>query len=340
MQDPEGVAGVTVSARRDEDALRECLETIVEEKFGRRAAIASVVRRGYDYSHSYASDILDLRLKDGRGLKIFMKDFGASTRIKDGVQGMRERRERELRTYRDLLPGAALGTPEYLGSVWDADDRHWLLLEFVEGIKLRYADFDSWITAADWLARLQGYFAREQDRWKDCPWLQVHDERFFRFRAQRALESIEGSYPHLAARLRPIVRRYEGLIGFLASQPRTFVHGAYTPGTIFIAPTCQPVRVCPFDWELAGLGSRLYDLAFLCDGFDEPRLDILLRTYEERTVACGIAAPPRKDIRYLIDCFRLHIIINFIGQTDERGYSEKDTRRLVASAERLAELVL
>jgi hypothetical protein len=340
MRDPEGVAGVTVSGRTNEEALRECLETVVEEKFGRHAAIASVLRRGYDYSHSYASDILDVRLKAGQGLRIFMKDLGAHTRIKDGIKGMRERRERELRTYRDLLANAALGTPEYLGSVWDSDGRYWLLLEFVGGLQLRHAEFDNWIPAVGWLGRLQGCFEPLLGRLKECAWLQTHNEAFFRFRAHRALESIEGSYPHLAAPLRPIVRRYESLIGFMASQPRTFVHGAYTPGAIFIDPTCRPVRVCPFDWELAGVGSRVYDLAFVCDGFDEPRLDTLLRAYEDEVVARGIRVPPRKDTRYLIDCFRLHRIFNFISQTDERGYAEKDARRLVASAEELGRLVL
>jgi len=340
MQNLENAAGAASPVEADEEALRKCLESVVAERFGARTAITSVLRSGYDLSHSYASDILHLRLSDGQELRIFLKDFGARTRIKDGFQGMRDRRERELRAYRDLLAGAALGTPEYLGSVWGEGGRYCLLLEFVEGSKLRHTEFGHWIPAANWLARLQCHFAPRSDQLNECAWLQVHDDQFFRFRAQRALESLAGSYPSLVAALQPIVNRYDGIIGFMADQERTFVHGSYTPGTIFIDTKCRPPRICPFDWELAGLGSKLYDVAFLCDGFDEIRLDILLRAYEEQTAACGMNLMPRKDTTYLIDCLRLHRIMNFISQTDERDYSEKDARRLVTAAQRMARLVL
>src|SRR5205807_1492305 len=80
---------------------------------------------------SYAAEVLTVRLDSGAAFRVFLKNFGLSARPKDGP---RQRREREVRVYRELLAGAGLGTAGYYGSVLDeARGRLWLLLEYVDG---------------------------------------------------------------------------------------------------------------------------------------------------------------------------------------------------------------
>src|SRR5205823_228814 len=79
----------------------------------------------------YAAEVLTVRLDSGAAFRVFLKNFGLSARPKDGP---RQRREREVRVYRELLAGAGLGTAGYYGSVLDeARGRLWLLLEYVDG---------------------------------------------------------------------------------------------------------------------------------------------------------------------------------------------------------------
>lgn len=136
------------SKRADEVVLCQCLNRIVPDIFGRQLGIEAINRRRSDYSSWYASDIVTVQLATGEEFKIFLKDFGSYLRPKEGME---QRRERELRVYQDLLAAADLGTVKYYGSVWDkSQGRFWLLLEFVNGMEVRFCDFEYWVTAAAW----------------------------------------------------------------------------------------------------------------------------------------------------------------------------------------------
>ena len=150
-----------MTERGDADALRQCVERIVRDRpiGSGRSAIAGIHRQRFECSSSYACDVVTVDLTTGDELKIFLKNFGVSQLPKDGLP---QRRERELRVYRDLLTQADLGTATYYGSLWDeSHGRFWLLLEFVHGMPLRFYDVDSWVAAAGWLGRMQRYFAQQ-----------------------------------------------------------------------------------------------------------------------------------------------------------------------------------
>jgi hypothetical protein len=100
----------------DEDALRQCVESIVRDRRGGRLVIAGIHRQRFDLSTSYACDTVTIELATGDELKIFLKNFGVSQLPKDGLQ---QRRERELRVYRRFLADADLGTATYYGAVRD-----------------------------------------------------------------------------------------------------------------------------------------------------------------------------------------------------------------------------
>src|ERR1041384_7513584 len=95
----------------DEQLLRLHLEPVAARHFpGRASRIESIERKRSEFSSFYASDILTVHLAGGDTFKVFLKDFGSFHHPKDT---MKERREREVAVYRDILADSGLDTPEY-----------------------------------------------------------------------------------------------------------------------------------------------------------------------------------------------------------------------------------
>jgi Phosphotransferase enzyme family len=327
-----------VSERADEDALRQCVERIVRDRCGGRPAIVGIHRQRFPRATSYPCDVVTVKLATGEELKIFLKNFGTSQLPKDGLP---QRRERELCVYRDLLVDADLGTATYYGSVWDeSHGRFWLLLELVPGMPLRVYDVDSWVAAAAWLGRMQRHFAQQTPRLQACDGLLRHDTRFFWSKAEGALQAVSRNSPPLAGRLAHIVNRYDQIVDVMADQPLTLVHGSYRPTNIMVTVNSAPPKVCPTDWELAALGAPLYDLAFLSDSCEPATRDRLWNAYEAEATGCGLALREREDMRYVVDCFRLHKVIKSLSESLDRGFPERTVAKLIEFGERLSNLVL
>src|SRR5215211_6514420 len=106
-----------LATHADEEVLRQCLEPAIAELLGGRPTIAAIRHARFDLATSYDARVVTVGLNGGQTLRVFVKDFGFTVRPKDGP---RERREREVGVYRDLLRnGAELGTARYYGSVLD-----------------------------------------------------------------------------------------------------------------------------------------------------------------------------------------------------------------------------
>jgi phosphotransferase family enzyme len=329
----------TGTPRQDEDvALRQCLEDVVIDRYGRREAIVAIDRRRSACSASYPSDVVTFRLTSGEEFRLFLKNFGSSQLPKDAPG---QRRERELRVYRDLLAGADLGTARYHGSAWDSSQgRFWLFLEFVDGLPVRDCGLDGWVAAAGWLGRMQAAFAGRLERRAGWDFLLRHDADFFGSKAERALRAVSQTSASLVGRLGDIVSRYDRLVAVMVSQPSTLVHGSYRPENILVDCRAEPPRVCPVDWELAAIGAPLYDLAFISDGFKPPALDRLWGAYREQAGAQNLAVPDREEMRYVVDCFRLHKVLKSLSESREKGYPQATVAKLVGMAEELSRLLL
>src|SRR5205085_4484131 len=124
----------------------------------------------------------------------------------------------------------------------------------------------------------------------------------------------------------------------MARQPLTLVHGSYTPPHIVVDLGSRPPRVCPTGWGLAALGAPLYDLAFLSDGCDPATLDRLWDAYGAEAAGCGLSLPDREDLRYVVECFRLHKIIQALSESLEWGLRERPVAGLIDPVERLCYL--
>src|SRR5262249_41402148 len=92
-----------VATPADEEVLRRCRgRAVLAAAAGGRATVAGIDRRRFNLTTSYAAEVLTVRLDTGAAFRVFLKDFGSSVRPKDGP---RQRREREVRVYQELLAG-------------------------------------------------------------------------------------------------------------------------------------------------------------------------------------------------------------------------------------------
>jgi hypothetical protein len=319
----------------DQEALTSCLEGILPHCYSGECAVAGIEQSQFERPTFYGARIVTVRLSSGDRLEFFLKDFGSySKKPKDEME---LRRERELRVYRDLLAGAALGTPRYYGSLWDESrGRFWLLIELVSGTHLRHCDFEYWVRAAAWLGRLQRYFASCPERFHACTLLLRHDAAFFLSRMDTALEAVSQISVPLADRLERILAVYPAVVEVMASQPATFVHGCYTPTQILLDRDGDASRICPIDWELSALGSPLYDLASLSDGFEPPKLYQLWDAYGEQAAQHGLHVPDRDEMTRVANSFRLHRVMTWLGRSVRKAYPPNAVARLVATGERLS----
>ena len=323
----------------DDDALRVCVERIAAERFGACPSdIAELERKRSQFSSFYAADVITVRLNSGRQFKVFLKNFGSFDHAKDTMQA---RREREVVVYRDVLAGSGLGTPEYYGSVWDeSQGRFWLLLEFVEGLPMSHLEFDDWVPPAGWLGRMYGYFAQHPEEWQNCDALVRHDSSFFHSIAQEALRTVSQHSSDMGRRLEPIVRLYDRAVSVMTSQPKTLVHGTYRPPQIIIDKSRHPMRICPVDFEKAAIGASLYDLTFIADGFDMLRLHRLFEAYRSEAERAGMSVPDNAEMTHIVDCFRLHRIMNWLAVSMARKYEDDVIHKLMNMAQNVGALVL
>ncbi len=53
----------------------------------------------------------------------------------------------------------------------------------------------------------------------------------------------------------------------------------------------------------------------------------------------NVPIPDRPQMRYIVDCFRLHRIFDWLSRGVEKQFSEKKVKKLVHQAEQLSALV-
>jgi hypothetical protein len=310
---------------------------MIPAMLGGSPAITDIRWSRFNLSTSYNTYLVTVQLATGSEFNLFLKDFGFSVRPKDSPK---QRRERELRVYQDLLAEAELGTARYYGSILDeSQGRFWLLLEFVDGTPVGYCHIEYWAPAAGGLGRMHGYFAQQCNRLRACDFLIHHNADFFWSKAELALRNVSQICPHLVDRLANIINHYTPIVDIMTGQPPTLLHGGCRPSNILVKVASDPSRICIIDWEEAAFGSPLYDVAYLLDGFESPTLDRLLDAYRQEALAFDISLPPKEDMKYIVDCFRLHMIMNSLSQAVLKGYKEKGVVKLLDIGDRLSSTV-
>jgi Phosphotransferase enzyme family len=155
-----------------------------------------------------------------------------------------------------LLEAEDLGTPRFYGV-----HEGLLLIENAPGIELyQVGDLAVWERAVRWAEELHERFrGRELG-----PPLLGYDEALFRLWAERARVFSGVELP-----------RYDEAVDRLQRLPRTLVHGELYASNVLVAGD----RVAAVDWETAGAGPGLLDLAALVTGWPEDESKRLVRAY-------------------------------------------------------------
>jgi Ser/Thr protein kinase RdoA (MazF antagonist) len=164
--------------------------------------------------------------------------------------------------YETVLAGLDLGTARCYGSVVAPEaGRYVLFLEKVDAPELwQLEEIDAWERAARWAARLHGRATPEPN----APLLH-YESAYFRPWLERACSF------HGEGMVAALASAHERALARLSGLPAVFVHGEFYASNILVSPG----RVCPVDWEMAGIGPGVLDLAALAtawEGADRARI--------------------------------------------------------------------
>lgn len=205
---------------------------------------------------------------------------------------------REVAVYRSVLAGRNLGTARCIAS-----GRQWLLLEKVAGVELyQVGEVATWAHAAARMAELHRTLAPVA-----CdppPPLAHFDARYYELWWDRAAAFSACWERDRRRALGWLSDRRAAVVEAVAGLPTTVAHGDCSPSNVLVDPTTG--RVCPVDWEMAGVGPGLLDLAALRAGWSERQSARIAGAYHS---ALGPDRPSAEAFRTALDlcCIQLHV---------------------------------
>src|SRR3954469_16662127 len=273
-------------ARVSDDELRKFVRSALAGRRKDASHLRTVNRSLYDYHSSFAIELLVAEFEDGTQLPLIFKDLSPHALLEE-ARRLRSSEpyqpEREIVVYRQILAGADLGTATCYGSVIDHEaHRYWLLLEKVAGDELyTIGEFSTWLEVARWLARAHSQFA--ESSLQHTSTLLRYDDPLFRTVIERANAHTETRARLMgvdADSIRSLWTMCHQAVDEIRKLPPTLIHGDFYPSNILVETQGTNQRVCPVDWELAGIGPGLLDLAALVSGkWSEPERQQLACAY-------------------------------------------------------------
>jgi aminoglycoside phosphotransferase (APT) family kinase protein len=328
---------IEIRAAARTGALHEPFPADVDEIIAAVAPGAIVSRRSFEYATSHRLEELDVRCSDGSTLRLVAKHLGRtamSEAARLAKPAALHSAGRELAVYRHILAGAGLGTPVLIGGRASEGDNGVMVLERVEGTPLsEIGDFTVWKAAARWLARMHARFAAVPPRIPpsgpgprtslvsyDHELLAAAGRRGLERAAQQALGSAEVCVA-LGARLEYALRA-------LASATPTLVHGDLYPSNIVVAGD----RIAVVDWELAGTGPAVLDLAALAAGGwrSEQRHD-LIKAYHEESLVMRRSETLTALVRR-VELASLYLALRWVGSASDWDAPDEHRRDWFADA--------
>ena len=223
-------------------------------------------RRPHPYRTSFPLEELEVDLDDGGRLEFVLKDLRVDQLegpVRVAKESVPHDPRREIEAYR-MLDDAGLSTPGLFGAV--SDPRHgraWLLIERIPGVPLwQVGEREAWEAAAAWLASMHRRFQGSTPDPGSA--LLVRNGAHARRAMRRATAQASGRSRNRVVRLAHGLG--EELAAWLDGVPTTLVHGDFHASNILVDVAHSPPRIAPVDWEMAGIGPGLLDLANLISG--------------------------------------------------------------------------
>jgi thiamine kinase-like enzyme len=114
-----------------------------------------------------------------------------------------------------------------------------------------------------------------------------HEPAFYHLVGQTARRNLElAGATEALVRFDALMGRYDSLVSYLASEPRTLVHGDVFAENLIIQ-TGRRIRA--IDWESAAIGLGAWDLAKLLDGWGSMKTTFLTAYLEEFERHAGVS---------------------------------------------------
>ena len=319
----------------------------LEEGLRRRrepGTVVALARAPYPYSTSSPLEEVGVRLTDGRELQLLLKDL-TWERLLDDARHTKPRflyePRRCIATYEEVLPGTGLGVECYGSFADEQAGRYWLLLDKVAGRELwQVGDLATWEAVARWLARFHVRFAGRADELDSRnPHLLRYGRDLLRLWPGRALDALaarEETTPEQYDRLAALASGYDRVVDRLAAIPPSFVHGELYPSNVLVGDDGPDVDVWPVDWEMAGLGPPLLDLAALTSGWDPADQARLVAAYADE-LGPGPWRWDEQELGALLHSCRLHYALQWLGWSPGWSAPAEHARDWVAEAFELGE---
>ena len=282
--------------------------------------VSRVVRSVSHYATSHATSEIDVFRPDGTVVELLFKDLAPVALLPEATgrrPGFLDDPAREVEVYRAILATAGLGTPRCLAA-GDSSDHPWLLLERVPGTVLwQIGDLDVWCDVARWAAKLH-------DVPLDLtatPRLLGYDRSHFSCWPRRAKQFLSAGEPTARARLDRVLRRYDEAIEALVALPPRLVHGELYASNVMV--DLSSPRVCAIDWEMAGAGPGVLDLAALsAGGWSDAQRASIVEAYHQALPSEGY---PLLDLVTDVTRCRLHLCLQWLGWSS--GWQAPATQR-------------
>lgn len=273
-------------------------------------------RSRYHYATSAPLEEIRIRSQGADGPPLILKDLSRDRLIGDAAgakPAFLYDPRREIDTYRKILAPAGIG-PGYVASRSGGEPAHHLLvIEKAPGVELwQIGDKATWHAAARWLGGMHARFAGRAAELREAnPYLLVRSRSWFQSWCARAQFALLASDDPRAPVLLESLSGFDEVATRLAELPATFVHGEFYPSNILVEADAGGLEVRPVDWEMAGLGPGLIDLAALAAGWDDGERSNLFAAYREGLESGG-ATKTATATADLNRC-RLHLALQWIG---------------------------
>jgi len=256
------------SAAPSDDAIRAVLEGAhAAEPLGR---IVQLERRVSPTGTSFRLEEIDLALETGTRVALLFKDLSRGALL-DAAANVKPAFVhdplREIVMYRDVLRGVP-GVARYVASAADVEaERYWLFLERVQGVELfQLRGMDHWRQVAGWIAAFHRRFEAQGPPADAVAHLIACDRAYYRRWSTRARTFTRPDDHRRLAALDRFDDQFDAVLSGAGAGGYGLTHGELYASNILVNPGATPPRICPVDWEMAGLGPSLLDLAALTGG--------------------------------------------------------------------------
>jgi aminoglycoside phosphotransferase (APT) family kinase protein len=282
---------------------RLLLEQMFARALGRPATLRRVTRTPSPFATLAAAEVVSGEIEGGGETALFVKHLP----LEPTDDPEKERRDREIRIYEELLQGRDLPVPRYFGSRRnDASGCVEVYLEHIDDWNLKYQALEHWFAAARRLAALHAHFARREAELRASDFLLRFDARWFSGWAARAAQAAGANSAECRAALGRIASDYDRVTEVLTAPPATLVHNDLAPKNVIADRSCDPARICIVDWEMAGVGCGVLDVVHLKYGLDAESDRRMRAEYCDALSGTGLLPPCRQDIERLFAACDLH----------------------------------